>query len=370
MPMPLTFHDAYIEWAQAQRAEWFDHDLGTSGLSLSWDWAAWGVDLKDVPADGPNWYGHDPLRRRLASLLGLGSDQVLLTPGCTGANALVMAALVRRGERVAVELPSYSPPLSVARGLGAEIVRLERRAADGWRFDLSDPDALVQRLEGCTLCFITNPHNPTGRVLDAAALGALARACDAAGTVLVVDEIYREFPAAAGVPSAASLGERVIVTSGVTKAYGLGGLRVGWLAGPGDLVERCVAANRALLGRGSVPGEWLVEQLMANEARWRALRESIAERVAGGLAAADAFVRRRPGFDWVRPEAGICWLVKLPAGTTGHALAARARERGRVYLVPGEFFDAPGHARLSFGAGPERVAAGLAALDAVLDAAP
>ncbi|MBN2489840.1 MAG: pyridoxal phosphate-dependent aminotransferase [Planctomycetes bacterium] len=368
MTAPLLFHDPYIEWVQQQRAEWFDHDLGASGLVLAWDWAAWGVDLAAAPADAPNGCGYEPLRCRIAARLGVRPEQVLLAPGCTGANALVLAALVRRGDRVAVETPVYSPPVSVARGLGAKLVRLPRRADDGWRLDLANRDAFMRRLEGCALLFITNPHNPTGQVLDAADLTRIASACAAAGTVLVVDEIYREFPGAAGVPSAVGLGERVLVTSSVTKAYGLGGLRVGWIAGPVDLVDRCAAANQALLGRGSVVGEWLVDQLMEREDRWRALRETIAGRVEAGRAAADAFVRRRGELDWVRTEAGVCGLVKLPAGMSGHVLAARARERGRVFLVPGEFFGAPGYVRLSFGAGPARVAAGLAALDAVLDA--
>ena len=86
-----------------------------------------------------------------------------------------------------------------------------------------------------------------------------------------------------------------------------------------------------------------------------------------GLALAHAFVTERPELDWVRPQAGITGLVHLPDGVSGHALAERARTRGRVYLVPGEFFGAPGFVRLSFGAGEDAVRAGLERLGTVFD---
>jgi len=360
----LIFHDPYIEWAQRQLPDWFDHDLGTSGLALDWDWAAWDVDLARAPADGANWSGHAPLRERLAASYGLPIEQVLLTPGCTGANALVMAAFIDPGARVAVESPAYSPPGNVARGLGATIVPIRRHESLGWRFDL---DTLGRELGGCRLCFITNPHNPTGRLLEVEEIARIAEAAAGAGAILVVDEVYREFPAAAHVPSAVHAASNVLVTSSVTKAYGLGGLRVGWVVGATSGVERCIDANRVLLGRASVPGEWLVDRLMANEEKWRALRASIDRRVKGGLECADAFIRSRPELDWLRPDAGICGLVKLTADADDRALVDRAREQGRVYLVPGAFFEAPGFIRLSFGAGAEEVTAGLARLAEVLD---
>ena len=128
-----------------------------------------------------------------------------------------------------------------------------------------------------------------------------------------------------------------------------------------------MAANRTLLGRGSVIGEWLVARLLGNVAKWQALRDRIAARVDAGLALAHAFVTERPELDWVRPEAGITGLVHLPDGLSGYALADRARIHGRIYLVPGEFFGAPGFVRLSFGAGEDAVRAGLARLGEVFD---
>lgn len=360
----VRFDDDYIAWAQLHLGHPIAHDLGSSGLAIAWDWSEWDVDLSALPAEGSDWYGDTALRESLAAALGVVPERVLATPGCTGANALVMAAWVGPGDRVAVETPAYSPPATVARGFGAEIVPLPRDAARGWGFD---PAALAPALEGCALCFVTNPHNPTGHCMDQAEIDTLAAACARAGAVLVVDEVYREFPDAAHLPSAVHAGDHVVVTSSVTKAYGLGGLRVGWIAASEEAIARCIAVNRTLLGRGSVPGEWLVGRLLADADRWEAFRAEIAERVAGGRALAETFIAARPELSWQPPGAGIVGLVDVVGEADGRAFAARAWREAGVYLVPGEFLGAPGHVRLSFGGGIEAVAAGLERLATLFD---
>jgi len=359
-----AFHDPYIEWAQEQKAEWFDCDLGSSGLSLDWDWADWDIDLRAMPADGENWFGYGPLRERLAASLSVARDQVLLAPGCTGANALVMAALLRSGDRVAVETPVYSPLVNLVRGFGGEVVPVVRSPDLRRGFSA---ETLHKALEGCALCLITNPHNPTGRVLDRSEIREVAGICERAGATLVVDEVYREFPGREEHPSAATCCENAVITSSMTKAYGLGGLRVGWIAGPAPVVETCVAANRVLLGRGSMAGEWLVEQILSDEVRWRAVREDIGRRVQAGSALVERFMQSRPELGWTRPDRGICSLIELPPGISGTTLVDHCREEARVYMVPGEFFGATGTVRLSFGAGPEMVEEGLKRLGRVLD---
>lgn len=358
------FLDPYIHWAQTQSPGWFDCDLGSSGLTLEWDWAAWGIDTAEMPADGANWYGYEPLRQRIAASLSLPAARVLLAPGCTGANALVLAARVRPGDRVAVETPAYSPLASAVRGFGGSVVPLERCADLGWGFD---PDTVRRVLAGCTLCIITNPHNPTGRLMTQGEVEDLAGACERAGALLLVDEVYREFPGGEQVPSAVTCCENAVITSSMTKAYGLGGLRVGWIAGPAPVVEQCMAANKVLLGRGSLAGEWLVEQILSGAGKWAALRQSIDDRVRAGRDLAGRFVESRPELTWRVPDVGICGLVDLWPDLTAKAFAEQCRETAHTYLVPGDFFGRLEAFRLSFGAGPETVAEGLQRLGRVLD---
>ncbi len=358
-PRPLL-HDPYIEWVQTQPADRFDYDLGSSGLAVDWDWRAWGVDLAAMPAEQPNWRGIEPLRARLAAHLGLGVDHVVVAPGTSGANALALSALVAPGVRVALEHPVYSPMTRLVQALGGDIVSLPRRAALGWAID---PAGLAERLAGCEVCFVSNPHNPTGCLLDDEAIATLAGACERAGATLVVDEVYREFPGADGVGTAAAHGDHVVVTSSLTKAYGLGGLRIGWIAGAPAFLDRVAEANHLLLGRGCVPSEWLAERVLANTDALAALRADIARRAAAGRDALDAFVARHDTAHWVRPAVGICGLVSLPDGTDGDAFTARCRDEARVYVVPGAFFGVPDAIRLSCGAAPDALAAGLERLD-------
>ncbi len=358
------FLDPYIHWAQEQRPEWFDCDLGSSGLTLEWDWAEWDIDPGEMPADGANWYGYEPLRERIAASLSLPAARVLLAPGCTGANALVLAARVRPGDRVAVETPAYSPLASAVRGFGGTVVPLERSADLAWGFA---PDTLRRGLAGCTLCIITNPHNPTGRLMTQSEVEDLAGACKSAGALLLVDEVYREFPGGEQAPSAVTCCENAVITSSMTKAYGLGGFRVGWIAGPAAVVEQCMAANKVLLGRGSLAGEWLVERILANTGKWAALRRRIHDRVKAGRDLAARFVASHPELTWRAPDVGICSLVDLPPGLDGKAFTEQCRETARTYVVPGDFFGRPCAFRLSIGAGPETVAEGLKRLGRVLD---
>jgi hypothetical protein len=359
-PPPHSLRDPYLEWLIAQDPSAFDHDLGSSGVSVGWDWSTWGVDLSLMPADGANWRGDDALRRRLATRLGVDVDRVLLTPGTTGANTLTIASLVRPGDRVAVETPVYSPLENIVRTFGGDVVPLPRTEALSWRFD---PDAMARALDDCSACFVSNAHNPTGRLLTAGELRALADACAATGTTLVVDEVYREFPGGDRVPSAVTFGDHVVVTSSVTKAYGLGGLRVGWIAGSARNIDRFAEASHLLFGRGSVPGEWMVERLFENEAAMDAFRARVAKQAADGRERIDRFLAAFSRIRWVPPDVGICGLVSLPDGVSGEEMARRCRDEARVYVVPGEFFRAPNAIRLSFGAAMETIETGLERLE-------
>lgn len=355
-PNQLKFTDPYIQWVQNVGREDFDYDLGSSGLSMDWDWREWGIDVATIPADGSNWQGHEPLRARVASQLGVDTSRVMLASGTSGANALVVGTIVRPGDRVLCESPIYTSLENLVRGFGGVVEHVARDEARGWQFDLDDLDT---RLAGCRMCFITNPHNPTGQVLAPETLASIAALCDRHGVILVVDEVYREFPSEHPMPSAVDAGGNVVVTSSMTKAYGLGGLRMGWIAGPADLMQDVFETNRVMMGRGSVPGEWLVEQVLANDAKFAALRSDIAARVETNRTLAVEFVESFRHLGWTPPTVGICGLLRLPAGVSGRQMADRCRDEARVYVVPGEFFLAPGCIRLSFGAPTEQVRAGI-----------
>ncbi|MCC6524805.1 MAG: pyridoxal phosphate-dependent aminotransferase [Polyangiaceae bacterium] len=352
----------YMRWAKAQagRARW---NLATSGLAAppglaaSLLAAAGALDLEQRAPDMP-----PEARAAVARRYRVPPEHVMLTLGTSHALFLAVAALVKRGDRVWCERPAYEvlpalPPL-----FGAEVARFERPAAHGHRL----PEDLCQRVarERPRLVLLTSPHNPTGAVLTRAELEPLARALAEVGGFLVVDEVYLEFLADPAAASAALLGPNVLVCASLTKAYGLGTLRFGWLVGAAELVARAVRYNDFVNVLYPNPGAWL--GLAALE-RVGALGDHARAVVERNLPIVDGWLRGRSDARWCRPETGIVGLVELAKVADATAFCERLVTEHETLLVPGDFFEAPGAVRLAFGADEVVVREGLARLGHALD---
>ncbi len=258
----------------------------------------------------------------------------------------------------------------MARAIGARLVEVPRDETRGWALD---PGAVIAALTPRTkLVFLTNPNNPTGRLIPEADLRAIAEACDRAGIHLLVDEVYAGLEwAGPRPPSVAGLTPFGITTGSVSKALGLQGLRTGWL------VTRDAALLRdALILRENaseimnILGEHIAEIALRPARLAPALARARAE-AAAALARLDAFVAAEPRLSWQAPEAGLIGLARL-RGITGDALAARLLSPPfRTFVLPGSAYGQPDHIRLGVGGGPAaRLDDGLARLHACLAAWP
>ena len=187
-----------------------------------------------LPLDwnGRSFLGLPELREgviRQAGLAGVCSaDDVLVTAGAAEANYLAMRQLLEPGDQVVTETPGWPQVGVLAKAVGAELVSVRRREEDGWALDL---DALAGAVTASTrLIFLTNPNNPTGRLMAADDLVRIAAIADRVGAWLLVDEVYAGLEwDAARAPSVAGIYERGITTGSVSKALGLQGLRTGWM---------------------------------------------------------------------------------------------------------------------------------------------
>ena len=351
------------------------------GLSLSRS-PRLGDFLADLdPAMSLDWNGRSfrglpELRAhvlRQAGLEGVCSpDDVLVTAGAAEANYLALMQLVQPGDRLVVETPGWPQAEVIGRAIGAEIVRVERREADGWALSL---DALAEAAApGARMIFLTNPNNPTGRLMGRAELEEAARIAERAGAWLLVDEVYAglewEGPRA---PAIAGLTERGITTGSVSKALGLQGLRTGWLIcrDPGVVMDAVI-----LRENGSeimnVMGEAIAEIALREDRLGPALARARAEGRAN-LDRLDAFVAAQEGLSWVRPEAGLIGLARLPEDLDGDAFArALLGSPYRTFLIPGSAYHQPRHVRLGVGGGAgAELKKGLARLSRALrDLAP
>ena len=226
--------------------------------------AAYGIDgdVSDLLLQYGDHKGLPELRELIARD-GVGADDVLVTAGAAPALFLVATTLLEPGSHALVCRPNYATNVETPRAIGADVEYVDLRFEDGWRLD---PERIAAGLRPDTrLVSVCVPHNPTGRTMDEAELRALAALVERHGTArLLVDETYREIAYDRPLPLAASLSDRAIGVSSLSKAYGLPGLRIGWITCRDPaLAERLLAAKEQVLLAGSVLDETMAARVLA-----------------------------------------------------------------------------------------------------------
>lgn len=304
-----------------------------------------------VFADG-NRFAIDAVAKRY----GLAADQIIATTGATGALALVLKALVDKGDHVLVERPGFDILARLAAEAGAWVEDLPR-SGPAHGIDLDD---LRRRLTSRTRAvLITNLHNPSGAWLPPAEIAAIAAVVASVGAVLVVDEVYADFAAAEGAPPAATLGPNIVTVSSLTKVFGLFALKFGWLAADAGLVARLRRAapdgDMGVSKLSHAVAAHVLEGPARFEAHWRALLAAtrpVAARHAEALMA-DGLL------DGAFPAHGCMYFPRVPGVSDTRALAQKLLEGFDVLVAPGESFGAPGHIRIGFGADPAAIDEGM-----------
>lgn len=361
IPAGATF--PYMFWAHTEAAR-SPYSLAMSGMPPPDPAVFLSPGLPDL---GPPAAEALPaLEARLAELFGTEPERVLVTPGASGA-MLVCALRLFAGARVVTELPSYEPFRALPARLAADTRIVERTPERGWALPVG---AVSDALAGCGgggppgHVFVATPHNPTGHVLPPDALVELAGLAARAGGVLVANETYMEFAPPAERVHAFHLAPNALSIGTLTKAYGLGPLRVGWiLLGAGLAAERDLLRDAAYLG-------WVDPPTCALRAGMAALG-----RLEALLAPTRRFEREsRPLLarwlaesELVEGELGRYGLTGFPrvVGVDDtRALARSLADEHGVDVVPGEFFGRAGHVRLGYALPPATLEAALERLEA------
>jgi aspartate/methionine/tyrosine aminotransferase len=311
--------------------------------------------------------GTPELREAIAALYpGARIDQIEVTNGGSEANCIALWHLVGSGDEVVMMLPNYMQIHGIVRALGGRVVPWTLME-DGtrWRPDL---DALETIVSARTkLVVVCNPNNPTGARLSAQELDQVCRIAGRSGSWILSDEIYRGAELD-GVETPTMWGryERVIVTSGLSKAYGLPGLRIGWVAAPAAIVDALWGVHDYT---SIAPGA--INDRLARIALSR--RDLILARTRGIVTANYPLVRKwiekRAGkITHVPPEAGAILLVRYRHHINSTALVEQIKREKSVLVVPGDHFEMDGYLRIGFGNHPGHVASALDLVGEVLDA--
>jgi aspartate/methionine/tyrosine aminotransferase len=310
--------------------------------------------------------GSAALRTLITAGSGLTAEDVLITSGAAGALFIVSTCLLAPEAHLVVVRPNYATNLETPRAIGSGISCIDLKFEEGFRLDVAAVAAAIT--PRTRLISITCPHNPTGTMLTQGELRELAALAAARGCHLLVDETYRELAFDGALPMAASLGSHVISVSSLSKAYGVPGIRIGWLiTRDAGLRERFLAAKEQINICGSVVDEWIAEQILSRDTGH--LRSTLAEmRSRRDLVA--AWIEGEELLEWVRPAGGVVCLPRMKAQPPGGTAAfyQRLLAQHGTYVGPGHWFEMPDtHFRLGYG-WPTRqaLASGLDAISAAL----
>jgi len=321
-----------------------------------------GLDgLLDQPLVYSQSNGTVGLREAIASMYpGAGIEHIEVTNGGSEANFITTFNLIEKGDEVVMLVPNYMQTWGLSRAFGGTIREwrlIEDHDAGRWRVDLSALEVLVTpRTKMIVIC---NPNNPTGARLTAADLDGIARIADQHGAWILSDEVYRGAEID-GVETASMWGRspKAIITSGLSKAYGLPGLRIGWIAGPPSLIASFWSYHDYVT---IAPGA--LSDRLARIALQPVRRAQLFERTRAilrrNLPLIEAWLTEAGGFRWIRPEAGAIVYVRYDHPIDSLTLVNRLREEKSVLIVPGAHFGMDGYLRLGFGEPPEYNRAGL-----------
>ncbi len=322
----------------------------------------------------PQTNGTPELRAAIAAMYpGATPDHIEVTNGGSEANCLALFHLVQPGDEVIMMTPNYMQVGGLARALGAIVkpwpLQLDEGPVPRWRPDSDRLASLVtSRTSAILLC---NPNNPTGARMTGEDLNAICRVAARAGVWIVSDEIYRGAELD-GVETESVWGryERALVTSGLSKAYGLPGLRIGWVAGPPAVVDTLWGIHDYTT---IAPGA--INDRLARIALAPSRREQLLARTRGILRANYPIVRawidrRAPAVSHVPPDAGAIAFVRYRHAINSTALVERLRNEQGVLVVPGDHFEMDGYLRIGFGGDAAHLGASLGRIGDMLDAIP
>jgi aspartate/methionine/tyrosine aminotransferase len=330
------------------------YNLASSGVA-NCELADLRLTMDDLALHGTNTSGYRPLMQRVAERFGVDLGCVVMPGGgCSFANHLAFSVMLSPGDEVLVEDPTYELLTSTLGFLGARMRTFERSPAEAWRLD---PDRIAAAITPATrLVVLTNLHNPSSALAPIADVHAVASMAERVGAMVFVDEVYLELLATDDhAPTAFRDGGNIVVTSSLTKAYGVSGLRCGWILAPPALAERMKRLNDLF---GVHPPHVAERMSMVAFDRLPELRARAAAILEANRAAYRAMLGGHPKLDQMIFDQGTTVFPRLLEGD-GDRLFERLTAQFETSLAPGRFFARPDRVRIGLGGDPQTTAIGL-----------
>ena len=348
-----------MHWAKTRPK--VKYDLALSGI-LNLPIAELDVKLSDLELHGDNAYGYRPLVEALAKHRQVDLETIVTVSGGTSmANHLAMAALLEHGDEVLIEQPTYDPLLAVARYLGAKIRRFPRPFEIEFKIDI---DALEKQITPRTkLIVITNLHNPSSALVDEKVLREIGELARGVGARVLVDEVYLEAMFENAPPTAISLAPEFVVTSSLTKGYGLSGLRCGWIFAEAKLAEKIRWLDDIFAASAPHVMEQLSVVAITQLPKIAARAKSILETNRRTLR---KFFQAHDEVDVVPTKFGTTSFPRI-RNTDVEKVCELLIGKYETAVAPGRFFESPPHIRIGMCCEPQLFKVGVEHLGDALD---
>jgi aspartate/methionine/tyrosine aminotransferase len=339
-------------------------ETGVDPLSLR-DLA--GEDVLNMKLDYVTTNGDEELRNLIATLYkNVDKERVLETTGISEANFIAANLLVNSGDEVVIEVPTFMQTAGVVEANGARVKWFHLREEDRYQPDLETLKELVtKKTRVIVLC---HPNNPTGATLDLKTVKAISEIASDVDAWILADEVYRgiEFEGEFS-PSFAEYYEKAVVGSSTSKVWGLAGLRLGWLIGPKQIVDKGAAYREYTSLSGSPFSEYLAKIALSEPMKTKLVQRGRQLAREGCEAFSKWMDSHKDIFSWIRPRVGVIALVKHRLTKPSPEIADDLFKRKSVAIVPGEVFGLQKHFRICYGLPIPKLKEALAVTDDYLE---
>lgn len=352
--MPFTPFD--LEYTQSKWEQKVDINLTESGVhpirldELLGDDSDRLAALLATEINYPHVNGNPALRERIAGLYdGAAIDNVLVTVGAAEANNIIVQTLLEPGDELATQTPTYKQVWGLAANAGHTVRPFHMRPEAGWALDI---DALERQVNDHTrIIAICNPNNPTGYILSEAEMDAIVAAADRVGAWILADEVYRGAERVREEETASFYGryDKVLAVGSMSKAYGLPGLRVGWVVGPAATVDDIWRRHEYTTITASMLSNILATHALSADVRPRLLRRT-REYIRNGFPVLEDWMKRQDGmFSFTPPQASAVSFIRYHLDINSTKLMEKLCSEASVFLGAGDSFGMDHHLRIAFG---------------------
>ena len=301
--------------------------------------------------------GSTRLRTAISTLYdGQDIANITVTHGTIAANMLVHKSLVSRGDLVVSIVPTYQQHYSIPASIEADVQTLRLRAEDGFLPDLDALRALVT--PDTKMIALTNPNNPTGALIKRPMLEEIAQIAREVGAYVLCDEVYRGTGQTGDgmTPSIVDVYEKGIATAGMSKAYSLAGLRVGWIVAPAEVTEQVLIHRDYDTISVGIINDHFATMALENKDKLLARSQKITR---DNLAVLAEWVAVQPRVSWVKPRAGTTTMLKIDVPMTSREFCVDLLQKTGVMMTPGDAFDMEGYVRIGYSNNTDVLRAGL-----------